>query len=97
MNTVGQVTLLKLEFEPRLTCAFELAAGVQRRIAELAAESSTAWRELIIGGADSIANITVFEPFGWRIFVTEERNTFYEAINQIIYRESLQGREPVRI
>lgn len=68
------------------TKAFELATGERGRIAELVAEKSTGWQELTIGGASVIANIIPFEPLGWRIFVTEERNTFYQAIDQIVFR-----------
>ena len=68
------------------TSAFELAPGERGKIAELVAEGLKGWQELAVGGAGRIANVMTFEPFNWHIFVTEERNTFYETINNIIYR-----------
>ncbi len=68
------------------TKAFDLAGGERGKIAELVAEEMTGWQDVTIGGRARIANVMIFEPFGWTIFITEERNTFYETINSIIYR-----------
>jgi len=68
------------------TKAFDLAGGERGKIAELVAEDMEGWRELTIGGIGRVANIMTFEPFKWKIFVSEERSVFYKAINDIVYQ-----------
>jgi len=68
------------------TRAFEMNREERSRIAELVAKEAAGWQELTIAGNGVVANLMDFEPFGWHVFVTEERNTFYEAINQIVFR-----------
>ncbi len=68
------------------TKPFELVEGERGKIAELAAEGVEGWREMTIGGVGRVANIMNFEPFGWHIFVTEERASFYEAIYDIVFQ-----------
>ncbi len=68
------------------TKRFEFEPGERGRIAELVAEDNTGWQELTIGGKSAIAHVMEFEPFGWRIFVTDGRNPFYDSVHQIIYR-----------
>lgn len=36
-----------------------------------------------LGGRDRVVKGFLFEPFDWYIFITEERETFYRAVNQI--------------
>ena len=68
------------------TKTFDLEPGEKGRIVELIAEREAGWQELSISGASRVAHILFFEPFGWHMFITEERNAFYEAINQILLR-----------
>ncbi|MBN2656540.1 MAG: HAMP domain-containing protein [Spirochaetales bacterium] len=49
----------------------------------------TGWRELRIGETDLISEISFFEPFGWYVFVSVERQAFYGSIVLILYRTGL--------
>lgn len=42
--------------------------------------------ELTIAGEDRVASRFDFEPFGWRVFVTESRDAFYSELNLITSR-----------
>ncbi|MBN1686486.1 MAG: adenylate/guanylate cyclase domain-containing protein, partial [Spirochaetales bacterium] len=68
------------------TRAFDLGEGERGRIAQLIAEDMGGWQELAVGGAARVANVVIFPPFRWTIFVTEEKRTFYKAVNDIVYR-----------
>jgi len=41
------------------------------------------WREFSLNGIERVSHSFFFEPFGWSVFVTEEKESFYKAINQI--------------
>ena len=41
------------------------------------------------GGVARVAQASVFEPFGWYLFVTERRDTFYRATTEIVLRTAI--------
>ena len=49
----------------------------------------TEMQTVSLGGVDRVAKGFFFEPFGWFILVTEERDTFYSEVNQITYQTGI--------
>ena len=47
------------------------------------------WRDLLLSGTERVSHSFFFEPFGWFIFVTEEKESFYKAINQIYVQSGI--------
>ena len=56
---------------------------------EMMKENITGWQHLSINGNSIIAETSFFEPFGWYLLVTVERDTFYGAITQIFIRTAM--------
>ena len=52
-------------------------------------DGRTGWQNITLEQADLIANILYFEPFGWYVFLTVERDAFYGTISTIVYRTLL--------
>jgi adenylate cyclase len=50
---------------------------------ELARTGEEGWTQIRLGGTPRVAQITRFRPFGWTFLVTEHRDVFYRAVNQI--------------
>ncbi len=59
------------------------------KLAELAAGGKTGWQQLSVGGQDRVAQGLPFEPFGWYLLVSEKRQTFYEAVNEIALQSAV--------
>ena len=55
-------------------------------IQQLQSDSETGWQTFPIAGVDRVAHVLILDSLGWSIFVSEERNSFYSATNQIIYQ-----------
>jgi adenylate cyclase len=81
--------ILALDSDRRLafrTAEVEPSAGELSRLAELAAARKTGWQQVRIGGEDRVGQALLFEPFGWYLLVSERRETFYQAVNQIVFQ-----------
>ncbi len=52
-------------------------------LADLARQSKRGFVSLRLGGADRVASVLPFAPFGWQVFVTEERQAFYGDVEAI--------------
>jgi len=57
--------------------------AVRRLFAEGSTELQTDFR---VGGKERVAKGFPFEPFGWYVLITEERDTFYNDVNRITYQ-----------
>jgi adenylate cyclase len=54
------------------------------RLALSVAAGAAGWKPVRIAGADRVAQVAAFPPFGWTIFVSETRDAFYGSVNQIL-------------
>jgi len=66
-----------------------IADTESRELARLRSAGSTGWMSIQAGGVARVAQATIFEPFGWYIFVTEKRDTFYRATTDIVLRTAI--------
>jgi len=65
------------------TGEIELTADETQELQALLAEEAFGWQQLSLGGSERVAQVAPFEPFGWNILVTEQREAFYQTINQM--------------
>ena len=68
------------------TLDFKLSPAEAGALVDLVTSGRTGWQSVTVLGQARVANIAMFEPLGWYVFVTEERDAFYSATNQIIYQ-----------
>jgi adenylate cyclase len=71
------------------TGELELPEQDSRELARLAAEGASGWRLMSLGGAERVAHLDAFQPFGWYLLVTERRETFYQTTTQIFLQTGL--------
>ena len=84
--------ILAVDREGKLAMAtgeLELSAEESRELARLAAEGASGWRPLSLGGAERVAQLDAFQPFGWYLLVTERRETFYQTTTQIFVQTGM--------
>ncbi len=67
----------------------DLSEQESARLSELASSAEEGWVQIRLGGIDRVAQAAAFEPFGWMFLVTEERDIFYSAVNQIFFQTGL--------
>lgn len=65
------------------TSEIKLSEPEAARLKELSASGEEGWTLIRLGGVDRVAQSVVFKPFGWTFLVTEHRDVFYQAVNQI--------------
>jgi adenylate cyclase len=53
-------------------------------LAGLAASGATGWQQLLLEDSSRVAQTARFEPFGWYVLVTQEREAFYRIVDQIV-------------
>jgi len=78
--------ILALDEEGKIamsTSKIELSEPEAARLNELSASGEEDWILIRLGGVDRVAQSVVFKPFGWTFLVTEHRDVFYQAVNQI--------------
>jgi class 3 adenylate cyclase/HAMP domain-containing protein len=56
------------------------------RIRELVSQKGEGWTTIEYHGVERVAWMSYFPPFNWYFFVTEEKDNFYHAVDQILYR-----------
>jgi class 3 adenylate cyclase/HAMP domain-containing protein len=61
----------------------ELSPEERQSLAELISGQSFGWQQITLGGRERVAQVAPFEAFGWTILVTEQREAFYQTINQM--------------
>jgi adenylate cyclase len=71
------------------TGELELSDQESRELSRLAAEGASGWRQMSLGGAERVAQLDSFQPFGWYLLVTERRETFYQTTSQIFVQTGL--------
>jgi class 3 adenylate cyclase/HAMP domain-containing protein len=84
--------ILAVDREGRLamsTGELELSAEESRELARLAAAGISGWRPVGLGGAERVAQLDSFRPFGWYLLVTERRETFYQTTSQIFVQTGM--------
>jgi class 3 adenylate cyclase/HAMP domain-containing protein len=65
------------------TGEIELTADETQKLQALLAVESFGWQQLALGGSERVVQVAPFEAFGWYILVTEQREAFYQTINQM--------------
>ena len=61
----------------------EISSIELRQIRLLINEQSIDLQEITLGSKERVGKGYWFEPFGWYVLVTEERDTFYSSVNRI--------------
>jgi class 3 adenylate cyclase/HAMP domain-containing protein len=69
--------------------AISLNPSEAEDLGNLAVKGAPGWVQIRVEGADRVAQASPFDPFGWYIFVTEKRDTFYAATSQIFLQTGL--------
>jgi class 3 adenylate cyclase/HAMP domain-containing protein len=75
LDEQGRITMSTAPIEPLDQESSELA--------ELALAGEEGWTQIRLGGVIRVAQLVRFRPFGWTFLVTEQRDVFYHAVNQI--------------
>jgi class 3 adenylate cyclase/HAMP domain-containing protein len=65
------------------TSAVELKPEETGKIRQLHAAQKTGWNQVSIEGKERVAQSFFFPLLRWYVFVTEQQNTFFKAVNQI--------------
>ncbi|UCF99569.1 MAG: HAMP domain-containing protein [Spirochaetaceae bacterium] len=55
-------------------------------LVDLVQTGEEGWIQIRLAGIPRVAQIVRFGPFGWTFLVTEHRDVFYEAVNQIYFQ-----------
>jgi class 3 adenylate cyclase/HAMP domain-containing protein len=79
--------ILSLEAGERIamsTAEVKLGSGELARLTALASARKTGWLQFRIGGVERVGQALLFEPFDWYLLVSERREAFYQAVNQIV-------------
>ena len=66
-----------------------LSALELQTLAGMRAAGEEGWYQLSLGGIERVAQTVWFEPFGWYLVVSEQRDSFYRAVNQIYWQSGL--------
>jgi len=65
------------------TGELSLSPAELRQIRIMIGDESREMKEISLGSVERIGKGFWFEPFGWYIFLSEERDTFYSSVNRI--------------
>ena len=68
------------------TTPVELLEQESSALTDLVRGDAEGWTQLRLGGTVRVAQIARFRPFGWTFLVTEHRDAFYQAVNQIYFQ-----------
>jgi adenylate cyclase len=68
------------------TAEIEFTQTEQDRLVALAGARKTGWQQIRLGGVDRVGQALLFEPFDWYLLVSERREAFYQAVNQIFFQ-----------
>ncbi len=67
----------------------EISENEADRLTQLMSAKTEGWQQIRLGGVERVAQASVFEPFGWYFMISEQRDAFYQAINQIFWQSGL--------
>jgi class 3 adenylate cyclase/HAMP domain-containing protein len=65
------------------TGEIQLSEAETQNLKTLLAEQTFGWQQLPLGGQERVVQLAPFEAFDWTILVTEQRDAFYQTINQM--------------
>jgi class 3 adenylate cyclase/HAMP domain-containing protein len=68
------------------TAEVQLQPAERAALAELASSRRPGWLQLRLGGEARVGQGLRFQPFDWYLLVTEQRSSFYRAVQQISYQ-----------
>ncbi len=68
------------------TAPIEPLEQERQGLVELAQTDEEGWTQIRLGGTARVAQTAHFGPFGWTFLVTEHRDVFYQAVNQIYFQ-----------
>jgi class 3 adenylate cyclase/HAMP domain-containing protein len=71
------------------TSKLELTEAEGMRLVSLLAEKKGAWIDAPLGGRSRVGQGFTYEPFGWSVFVTEEKAVFYREVNEIMLQSGI--------
>ena len=71
------------------TGEFQFRQNEKEVVLDLMGNVQTGWVSLTMGGIERVAHIVYFQPFDWYIMVTQYRDVFYQAVNQIYLQSGL--------
>ncbi len=71
------------------TAEVKLSSGELAKLTALASAGKTGWLQFRIGEVERVGQALRFEPFDWYLLVSERRQAFYEAVNQIFFQSGL--------
>jgi adenylate cyclase len=81
--------ILALDEQGRIamsTAPIEPLEQESSELIDLVRSGEEGWTQIRLGGTARVAQIARFRPFGWTFLVTEYRDVFYRAVNQIYYQ-----------
>jgi len=81
--------ILALDEQGRIamsTTPVELLEQESSVLTDLVRGDAEGWTQLRLGGTARVAQIARFRAFGWTFLVTEHRDAFYQAVNQIYFQ-----------
>jgi adenylate cyclase len=84
--------ILAVDGQGRIAMSTEeiaLSDQESERLAGLLATAEEGWLQMRLGGVDRVAQSARFAPFDWTFLVTERRDAFYQAVNQIFFQAGL--------
>ncbi len=73
------------------TADVKLSESERQDIKDIVDAHHQGWTELTMDGIPRVANVAEFPPFGWTIFVTQERQVFFASIDRITWEAALTG------
>ncbi len=65
------------------TSPVRLSASEQQHLAELYKNNYIGWVDLTVGGKERVGQTFFFTPFGWCVFVTNEKAVFFQEVTNI--------------
>lgn len=68
------------------TSPLEIPDSEASALERLISEGRVGWEHVRLGGADRVAQASVFPEFGWYVLVSEREDRFYSAVDEILRR-----------
>jgi len=65
------------------TSPVRMSASEQRHVAELYKNNYIGWVDLMVGAKERVGQTFFFTPFGWYVFVTNEKAIFFQEVTNI--------------
>ncbi|HUZ17781.1 MAG TPA: adenylate/guanylate cyclase domain-containing protein [Spirochaetia bacterium] len=82
VNSKGAVTM---STTPNLT----LSTGDTAEVLKLFNTNYIGWVDLTVAGVERVGQTFYYQPFGWYVFVTEEKQSFYQDVTNITVQSAV--------